>query len=53
MARVTISYTFADGETIYVTASGKRSYPDAMAELRATTVRGLRDSLAELRAHVP
>lgn len=53
MARVTISYTFADGETIYVTASGKRSYPDAMAELRATAVRGLRDSLAELRALFP
>ena len=48
MARVTVSYEFADGETIQVSASGKRSYPDAMAELRATAVKGLRDTLAEV-----
>lgn len=50
MARVTVSYEFADGEMIHVTAAGKRSYPDAMAELRSTAVKGLRDSLAEVFA---
>ena len=50
MARVTVSYEFADGELIHVTAEGKRSYPDAMAELRATAVKGLHDALGEMRA---
>lgn len=49
MARVTVSYEFADGEMVHVTATGKRSYPDAMAELRATAVKGLHEALAELR----
>ena len=49
MARVTVSYEFADGETIHVTATGKASYPDVMAELRATAVKGVLDALAELR----
>lgn len=51
MARVHVSYEFADGESIHVTAVGKRSYPDAMAELRATATAGLRDALAELKVH--
>lgn len=51
MARVTVSYVFADGETIQVSVTGKRSYPDAIAELRAAAVKGLHDSLAELKAH--
>lgn len=51
MARVTVSYVFTDGETILVTVKGKRSYPDAMAELRATAVKGLHDALAEVFAH--
>ena len=53
MARVTVSYEFADGEMIHVTAEGKRSYPDAMAELRATAVRGMHDALAEMRSAFP
>lgn len=53
MARVTISYEFADGDMIHVTAEGKLSFPDAMAELRATAVRGLKDSMAEMRAAFP
>jgi hypothetical protein len=48
MARVTVSYEFADGERIFITAAGKRSYPDAMAELRATAVKGLHDALREI-----
>ena len=51
MARVTVTYVFTDGETIHVTAAGKRSYPDAMSELRATAVKGLHDALAEVAAH--
>lgn len=50
MAEVMISYIFADGEQIHVTASGKRSYPDAIAELRAQAVKGLKDALADVMA---
>lgn len=50
MARVTVSYTFADGEQIFVTVTGKRSYPDAIAELRAQAVKGLREALAHVMA---
>lgn len=50
MARVTLSYYFADGEAIHATASGKRSYPDAIAELRAQAVKGLREALADVMA---
>lgn len=52
MARVTVTYEFADGERIHVTATGKRSYPDAIAELRAQAVHGMRDALAEMRTRV-
>ena len=51
MARVTVTYVFTNGETIHVTAVGKRSYPDAMSELRATATRGMHDALAEITAH--
>lgn len=36
MARVTITYVFADGDQVQVTAEGKHTYPDALAELRKT-----------------
>lgn len=52
MARVTVTYEFADGERIHVTATGKASYPDVIAELRAQAVHGMRDALAEMRARV-
>ena len=48
MADVTISYMFADGEAIHITVTGKRSYPDAIAELRAQAVKGLREALAHV-----
>jgi hypothetical protein len=51
MARVTVSYVFADGETIQVSVTGKRSYPDAIDELRSAAVKGLHDALVELKAH--
>lgn len=51
MARVTVSYVFADGERVCVSVTGKRSYPDAMDELRATAVKGLHDALAEVFAY--
>jgi hypothetical protein len=38
MATVTVKSTFPDGETLVVQVSGKTTYPDAVAELRATAV---------------
>lgn len=51
MARVTVSYVFADGETIQVSATGKASYPDVINELRSAAVKGLHDALVELKAY--
>ena len=53
MARVTVTYVFADGERIHVHVTGKRSYPDAIAELRATAVKGLHEALEGLRVNEP
>lgn len=36
MARVVITLCFADGDQLQVSAEGKHTYPDALAELRKT-----------------
>lgn len=49
MARVTISYVFADGDQMQVSAEGKRTYPDALAELRKTAALAFTEAFAEAR----
>ena len=49
MARVTISYVFADGDQMQVTAEGKRTYPDAMAEIRRTAALAFSEAFREAR----
>ena len=49
MARVTISFVFADGEQMQVTAEGKHTYPDALAELRKTAALAFTEAFAQTR----
>jgi len=49
MARVTISFVFADGEQMQVTAEGKHTYPDALAELRKTAALAFTEAFAQAR----
>ena len=39
MAAVTITHAYADDETVSITVEVDESYPDALAEARATAVR--------------
>ena len=49
MARVTITYVFADGDQVQVTAEGKHTYPDALAELRKTAALAFTETFAQAR----
>lgn len=49
MARVVISYVFADGEQMQVSVSGRRTYPDALAELRKTAAEAFTEAWAKAR----
>lgn len=50
MARYEIDFTFADGEQIVVRAVGATNYPDALAQLRAEAVEGLKQSITYILA---
>ena len=52
MARVVVSYVFADGDQVQVAASGKTTYPDALAQLRAEAIKGLTECVQSLRTAV-
>ena len=43
MARVVISFVFADGDQLQVAVTGKTTYPDALAQMKAEAVAGFRD----------
>ena len=49
MARVTLSYVFADGDQMQVTVEGKHAYPDALAELRKTAALAFTEAFAQAR----
>ena len=49
MARVVITYCFADGEQVQVSAEGKRTYPDALSELRKTAALAFTEAYAQAR----
>ena len=49
MARVTITYVFADGDQVQTTAEGKHTYPDALAELRKTAALAFTEVFAQAR----
>lgn len=49
MAKVTISYVFADGDQMQVSAEGKHTYPDALCELRKTAALAFTEAFAQAR----
>lgn len=46
MAKVILSYVFADGDQVQAIASGDLTYPDALAQLRHEAVEGFKEMLA-------
>lgn len=46
MARVVLSYQFADGEVIQSIVDGKTSYPDALSQLKHEAVEGFKEAFA-------
>ena len=49
----TAHITFPDGEVVAFTVRGRKTYPDALADLRAETVNGFREILRMARVDVP
>lgn len=47
MARVTIRYTFSDGDALAAQVDVPASYPDALDEARMQAVRAFRDAMTE------
>lgn len=45
MARVTASYSYADGDKVAITVEVGESFPDAVAEARAAAIEGLREAM--------
>lgn len=52
MARVVISYVFADGDQVQVSAEGKHTFPDALAEIRKTAALAFSEAFGVARDRV-
>lgn len=53
MASVQIAQQWEDGTTTIITVTGKTSFPQALAELRATAIAAFTDVLDAMNERVP